>query len=334
MPKMPNACNCNVRKVDQAVQANDCFADEGYEIGREYVGNDEAGAIIYEAPSRAAQSSELWKNREMYPMIDRGEYIMHPRNSNLAHDLSDPVTVHVNTAEAILRRGIRCHHSLPVIGNLVEFNYIENKTLEKQFLDKKAQLGLAGRDDSELVLFHGTGHANTHEICSGNFNLDLSNRFAYGRGIYFSKCPNTSLQYGDDLILCRVLPGHKKRTVANANANDRTTLQPGFDSLEIDWMRNNDPGSNAIVVRTPEQILPYCVIKTEHTGGSKSVGMPMTTKSHVKAAKSKPIVATASKPKVQVAGKIKPKVAAGGRGRARPAQPPPAYRNPAWCAIM
>ena len=329
---MPNACNCHVKKVDQAVQVTDGFPDEGCELGREYVGNDEAGAIIYEAPSRAAQSSELWKNRKVYPMIDRGEYIMHPRNSNVAHDLSDPITVHVNTAEAILRRGIRSHRSLPVIGSLVEFNYIENKTLEKQFLDKKAQLCAAGRDDSELVLFHGTGHVNTHEICSGNFNLDLSNRFLYGRGIYFSKCPNTSLQYGDDLILCRVLPGQKKSTVASANANDRTTLQPGFDSLEIDWMRNNDPGSNAIVVRTPEQILPYCVIKTEHTGGSKSAGMPMTTKSN-KAANSKPMVAI-SKPKVQVAGKIKPKVAAGGRKRARPAQPPPAYQNPPWCAIM
>ena len=57
-----------------------------------------------------------------------------PRNSSLVHDLSDPVTVHVNTAEAILRRGIRSHANLPVITNLVEFNYIENKTLETQFM--------------------------------------------------------------------------------------------------------------------------------------------------------------------------------------------------------
>ena len=56
------------------------------------------------------------------------------RNSSLVHDLSDPVTVHVNTAEAILRRGIRSHANLPVITNLVEFNYIENKTLETQFM--------------------------------------------------------------------------------------------------------------------------------------------------------------------------------------------------------
>ena len=34
-------------------------------------------------------------------------------------------------------------------------------------------------------------------------------------------------------------------------------------------MRNNDPGSNAIVVRTAEQILPYCVIRTEHVTATK-----------------------------------------------------------------
>ena len=93
----------------------------------------------------------------------------------------------------------------------------------KLFQAKKAEFREAGRDDSELVLFHGTGQANTHAICTGNFNLDLSNRFLYGRGIYFSKCPNTSLQYGGDLILCRVLPGLKENTVAGGA---RTTLQP------------------------------------------------------------------------------------------------------------
>ena len=67
-------------------------------------------------------------------MIDMGEFIMHPRNSSIVHDLSDPITVHINTAEAVVRRGIRCHQNLPVISELVEFNYIENKTLEKQFL--------------------------------------------------------------------------------------------------------------------------------------------------------------------------------------------------------
>jgi hypothetical protein len=55
-------------------------------------------------------------------------------------------------------------------------------------------LELAGTDDSEVLLFHGTDPANTHNICSGNFDLNISKRFAYGRGIYFSSCPNVSLQ--------------------------------------------------------------------------------------------------------------------------------------------
>ena len=69
----------------------------------------------------------------------------------------------------------------------------------------------AGLDTGELVLFHGTTPANTHNICTGNFELDVSNRFMFGRGIYFSKCPNTALQYGQDLIMCRVIIGRKHK---------------------------------------------------------------------------------------------------------------------------
>jgi hypothetical protein len=66
-------------------------------------------------------------------MISLGSYVMHPRNSTQVHDLSDPVTVHVNTAEAVLRRGMRNDTQL-VIGRLVEFNYIENPKLDEQFM--------------------------------------------------------------------------------------------------------------------------------------------------------------------------------------------------------
>ena len=162
-------CKCAVEKQDKVVQVPEYgFQDGGQDADRgQYVGFDDAGRILYDvsigfedflsikcclkallnansiflpftyvsqAPSKATQSSELWKNRDKYPMIDMGEFIMHPRNSSIVHDLSDPITVHVNTAEAIIRRGIRSSPNLPVISNLVEFNYIENKTLEKQFL--------------------------------------------------------------------------------------------------------------------------------------------------------------------------------------------------------
>ena len=88
-----------------------------------------------EDQSAGVKSSDLWHIRDEFPMIDRGGYILHPRNPSLLHDLSDPVLVHVNTAEAMLHRGKRNNYAdLPKIHNLIEFNYIENKTLEKQFL--------------------------------------------------------------------------------------------------------------------------------------------------------------------------------------------------------
>jgi hypothetical protein len=69
-------------------------------------------------------------------------------------------------------------------------------------------------------MFHGTNPANTHDICTGNFDLEVkSKRFLYGRGIYFSKCPNISLGYGSDLILCRVLPGLSQPKAAKAKNN-------------------------------------------------------------------------------------------------------------------
>ena len=70
---------------------------------------------------------------DRYPAIDMGGYIMHPRNPSTVHDLSDPVLVHVNTAEVMIRRGFRYRKDLPFIDKIVELNYIENKTLEQQF---------------------------------------------------------------------------------------------------------------------------------------------------------------------------------------------------------
>ena len=93
---------------------------------------------------------------------------------------------------------------------------------------------------------------------------------------------------------------------ATCTRNNFSSTAQGFDSLEIDWMRNNDPGSNAIVVRTAEQILPYCVIRTEHSGGVKTAGRPM-------AANSRPTVVRGRPPAARGRG----------RGRPRPAQPPP-----------
>jgi hypothetical protein len=82
-----------------------------------------------------------------------------------------------------------------------------------------------------MILFHGTTKDNAHKICAGNFDLALCSRFLYGKGIYFSQCPNVALYYGANLIMCRVLPG-----LAQAKTKGATLSEVSRKSKEnIDW---------------------------------------------------------------------------------------------------
>ena len=63
--------------------------------------------------------------------------------------------------------------------------------------------------------------------CRSNFNLDAMSGFAYGRGIYFSKYPTTSLLYGEALVVCKVLLGRRQPTDATLVADGKIALEPG-----------------------------------------------------------------------------------------------------------
>ena len=128
-------------------------------------------------------------DHNQFPKIDKGKYVLHPRNPNITHDFSDPILVHTNTAEAMIRRGMRYIFGgpNPSISKIVEINYIENKALEDKFMAKKEEFQAQNKDTSELLLFHGTSYASTHSICESNFKLDMLGRSYYGRGIYFSR---------------------------------------------------------------------------------------------------------------------------------------------------
>ena len=52
-------------------------------------------------------------------------------------------------------------------------------------------------------------------VCRTNFNLEAMSRFAWGRGIYLSKYPETSLLYGEALVVCKVLLGQKQESSSN-----------------------------------------------------------------------------------------------------------------------
>ena len=117
-------------------------------------------------------------------------------------------------------------------------------------MQKKRELQDAGRDTGEVLLFHGTKACNTDNICRMNFSLARCR--SPRRAIYLSSDPVKSLSYGDDLILCRVLPGLKLKSV------DRGDYDRGnYDSLECE--RRNE-----FTIRSPDQILPYCVIKVSN----------------------------------------------------------------------
>ena len=130
-----------------------------------------------------------------------------------------------------------------------------------RFNEKKAEFKKQGLD-SDILLYHGTSSASTKGICKTNFRMDLSSRCAHGRGIYLSRCPTSSLKYGEELIVCKVLLGRKQggNLVQYTNPGK---LEDGFDSNEVD-QKVGTKGWNAIVIRSVDQILPYCIISAEY----------------------------------------------------------------------
>ena len=52
-------------------------------------------------------------------------------------------------------------------------------------------------------------------------------RFAYGRGIYLSKYPTTSLLYGEALVVCKVLLGRRQPTDATREADGKAAIGLG-----------------------------------------------------------------------------------------------------------
>ena len=76
----------------------------------------------------------------------------------------------------------------------------------------------------------------------------------YGRGIYMSDYPETCLRYGNVLILCRVLLGRVSVVDEGSGRQEFTSDQ---DSKEV---RHGGQDVIMRVIKTADQVLPYCVI--------------------------------------------------------------------------
>ena len=96
-------------------------------------------------------------------------------------------------------------------------DYIKNVKLEERFLAQKEKLLLEGRDAGEVLLWHATNPGAVEPILKNNFDIESvpvqaqgrDKKMQYGRGIYFSEVPTTSLLYKNDDIFIKI---HKKKS--------------------------------------------------------------------------------------------------------------------------
>lgn len=105
------------------------------------------------------------------------------------------------------------------------------------------------KKDAEVLAFHGTSSSVVDSILKSNLLLKLAKRQAHGQGNYFSEFPDTSMAYGDALILFRVLPGKE------FTGHDQTWS--GFDSKKVGG--NVEGFGDMLIVKDSAQFVPYAV---------------------------------------------------------------------------
>eukprot|EP00092_Neocalanus_flemingeri_P054448 GFUD01064117.1.p1 GENE.GFUD01064117.1~~GFUD01064117.1.p1 ORF type:complete len:696 (+),score=180.27 GFUD01064117.1:93-2180(+) len=145
--------------------------------------------------------------------------------------------------------------------------YIENKELTETYEKEKDLFKKQGKVE-EMLLFHGTAVASLDSILTSNFIVDAlpqqlntqneqrKKTMMFGRGVYFSELPAISLMYGNGLLLCKVLPGNCE--ILKPQGAPPSEISEEFDSREV---QSNSSQGVIHVVKSPAQIMPYCVIQ-------------------------------------------------------------------------
>eukprot|EP00090_Calanus_glacialis_P021862 TRINITY_DN33717_c0_g1_i1.p1 TRINITY_DN33717_c0_g1~~TRINITY_DN33717_c0_g1_i1.p1 ORF type:complete len:721 (-),score=164.97 TRINITY_DN33717_c0_g1_i1:237-2399(-) len=151
--------------------------------------------------------------------------------------------------------------------------YIENNESTTTYKKQKDAFKQQGKFDKnakveELLLFHGTAVSSLDSILTTNFIVDAlpqqqnthneqrKKAMMFGRGVYFSELPAISLMYGNGLLLCKVMPG--KSEIFQPQGVPPPDISEEYDSREV---QANDSQGVIHVVKSPTQILPYCVIQ-------------------------------------------------------------------------
>jgi len=150
--------------------------------------------------------------------------------------------------------------------------YIRNEKISQEFENQKttfleeAKVNEHGKV-AEKLYFHGSSMENINIIVEENFSLDILPRdsekreksMLFGAGVYLSPLPGVSMMYGEGLLLCRVLMG--KSEVYHPTGCTPPPIPAEYDSRVV--IRDNI--AVVIVVKKPQQILPYCIINVDRT---------------------------------------------------------------------
>ena len=175
------------------------------------------------------------------------------RNQNVS-DLSQ---AHFMKAEAIFYRLQKMYgrQSSNLQIRSVDFVVYSNDfPLKMKFEEKKNELEKADFTE-EILAFHGTDISNVENILNTNLDPHRSpkNGLRYGKGCYFSEFPDFSRNYGNGLILFRVLPGKEFED----ETADETWVKRGYHSKKV--RANKDRYAEQIIIQDQSQFLPYCV---------------------------------------------------------------------------
>jgi len=145
---------------------------------------------------------------------------------------------------------------------LTDVEYAVNPEIVKKFDEAKLKLakrhGFLPESMKPVYMFHGTSESNMENILKTNFLISKVGSTTdlgwYGRGIYFSEFPGTSISYSRGnpwLLLCAVFVG---KTFKMTQIETGCALKEGYDS------HISGDGSEVIIFDT-DCILPCYKIK-------------------------------------------------------------------------
>ena len=132
--------------------------------------------------------------------------------------------------------------------------YPNTEPIKARFDNKKKTLAARNLTE-EIYAFHGTRSQNVDNILKTNLDPRRApaHGLVYGWGCYFSEFPDFSLNYGDGLILFRVLPGREYLD----ETNDSTWAAKGYHSKKV--RATADRYAEQIIIQDSGQFLPFCI---------------------------------------------------------------------------